>query len=128
MGLYVFRRLFASIPVLIAASFLTFTFVAAASDPLAQVEQQRNVNFAAIERVKKEKHLEDPFIVRYGYWVRDAVTNSFGTTLLGDRPIWPELKRVLGNTLQLVFFAEMLAVLTAIAIGVYSAVRQYSMF
>jgi glutathione transport system permease protein len=128
MGLYVLRRLLASIPVLIAASFLTFTFVAAASDPLAQIEQQRNVNFAAIERVKEEKHLEDPFIVRYGYWVRDAVTNSFGTTLLGDRPIWPELKRVLGNTLQLVFFAEMLAVLTAIAIGVYSAVRQYSMF
>jgi peptide/nickel transport system permease protein len=128
MALYVLRRLLASIPVLIAASFLTFTFVAAASDPLAQIEQQRNVNFAAIERVKQEKHLEDPFIVRYGYWVRDAVTNRFGTTLLGDRPIWPELKRVLGNTLQLVFFAEILAVLTAIGIGVYSAVRQYSMF
>jgi peptide/nickel transport system permease protein len=128
MALYVLRRLLASIPVLIAASFLTFTFVAAASDPLAQIEQQRNVNFAAIERVKEEKHLEDPFVVRYGYWVRDAVTNRFGTTLLGDRPIWPELKRVLGNTLQLVFFAEFLAVLTAIGIGVYSAVRQYSMF
>jgi peptide/nickel transport system permease protein len=128
MGLYVLRRLLATIPVLIAASFLTFTFVAAASDPLAQLQQQRNVNFVAIEKVKKEKHLEDPFIARYGYWVRDAVTNRFGTTLLGDRPIWPELKRVLGNTLQLVFFAELLAVLTAIGIGVYSAVRQYSMF
>jgi peptide/nickel transport system permease protein len=128
MGLYVLRRLLASIPVLIAASFLTFTFVTAASDPFAQLEQQRNVNFVAIEKVKKEKHLEDPFVVRYGYWVRDAVTNRFGTTMLGDRPIWPELKRVVGNTLQLVFFAEMLAVLTAIAIGVYSAVRQYSMF
>jgi peptide/nickel transport system permease protein len=128
MGIYVLRRLLASIPVLIACSFLTFTFVAAASDPLAQLEQQRNVNFAAIERVKKEKHLEAPFIVRYGYWVKDAVTDRFGTTLLGDRPIWPELKRVLGNTVQLVFFAELMAVLLAIAIGVYSAVRQYSVF
>jgi peptide/nickel transport system permease protein len=128
MGIYVLRRLLGSIPVLIAASFLTFTFVAAASDPLAQLEQQRNVNFAAIERVKQEKHLDDLFVVRYGYWVHDAVTNRFGTTLLGDRPIWPELKRVLGNTLQLVFVAEMLAVLIAIAIGVYSAVRQYSTF
>ena len=128
MWLYVVRRLLASIPVLIAASFLTFTFVAAASDPLAQLRQQRNVNFVAIEKVKAEKHLEDPFVVRYGYWVRDAVTNRFGTTLLGDRPIWPELKRVIGNTLQLVFVAEALAVLLAIAIGVYSAVRQYSVF
>jgi peptide/nickel transport system permease protein len=128
MWLYVVRRLLASIPVLIAASFLTFTFVAASSDPLAQLRQQRNVNFVAIEKVKQEKHLEDPFVVRYGYWVRDAVTNRFGTTLLGDRPIWPELKRVMGNTLQLVFVAEALAVLLAIAIGVYSAVRQYSVF
>jgi peptide/nickel transport system permease protein len=126
--LYVVRRLLASIPVLIAASFLTFTFVAASSDPLAQLRQQRNVNFAAIEKVKQDKHLEDPFVVRYGYWVRDAVSNRFGTTLLGDRPIWPELKRVMGNTLQLVFVAEALAVLLAIAIGVYSAVRQYSVF
>jgi peptide/nickel transport system permease protein len=126
MALYVVRRLLASIPVLVAASFLTFTFVGAASDPLAQLEQARNVNFEAIQRVKEEKHLEDPFVVRYVYWVRDAVTDGFGTTLLGDRPIWPELKRVIGNTLQLVFFAEMMAVLMAIAIGVYSAVRQYS--
>jgi peptide/nickel transport system permease protein len=128
MWLYVVRRLLASIPVLIAASFLTFTFVAAASDPLAQLRQQRNVNFVAIEKVKQEKHLEDPFIIRYGYWARDAVTSRFGTTLLGDRPIWPELKRVMGNTLQLVIVAEALAVLIAIAIGVYSAVRQYSVF
>ena len=58
---------------------------------------------------------------------RDAVTNRFGTTLLGDRPIWPE-RSAIGNTLQLVFVAEALAVLIAIAIGVYSAVRQYSVF
>jgi peptide/nickel transport system permease protein len=128
MALYVVRRLLAAIPVLIATSFLTFTFVAASSDPLAQLEMARNVNFAAIEKVKREKHLEDPFVVRYAYWVRDAVTNKFGTTLLGDRPIWPELKRVIGNTVQLVFFAELLAVLLAICIGVYAAVRQYSMF
>jgi peptide/nickel transport system permease protein len=128
VALYVVRRLLASIPVLLAASFLTFTFVAAASDPLAQLEQARNVNFEAIQRVKEEKHLDDPFVVRYGYWVQDAVTDGFGTTLLGDRPIWPELKRVLGNTLQLVVFAEVLAVLLAVAIGIYSAVRQYSVF
>ena len=55
MGLYVLRRLLATIPVLIAASFLTFTFVAAASDPLAQLEQQRNVNFVATHLANKSE-------------------------------------------------------------------------
>lgn len=125
---YVVRRLLYSIPVLIAASFLTFTFVVLASDPFAVLEQNRNVSFETIQRVKEEKHMNDPFIVRYLYWAKEAVTDQFGTTLLGDVPIWPDIKRVIGNTLQLVLVAELLAVLIAIAVGVYSAIRQYSVF
>ena len=125
---YVVRRLLYSIPVLIAASFLTFTFVVLTSDPLAFLRMNRNVDPAVIRKVIEEKHMEDPFVVRYGYWVKDAVTDQFGTTILGDRPIWPDIRRVMGNTLQLVLVAEILAVLIAIAVGVYSAIRQYSLF
>ena len=128
MLVFVVRRIAASIPVLIVVSFLTFTFVVVTSDPTAQLRQNRNIDFAVIEKVRAEKHLDDPFVVRYGYWVKDAVTNGFGTTILGDRPIWPDLKRVMLNTAQLVFIAEALAVLLAIAIGVYAAIRQYSPF
>ena len=60
--------------------------------------------------------------------MQDVVTNQFGTTLLGDRPILPDITRVMGNTLQLVIAAELLAVLLAVFIGVYSALRQYSGF
>jgi peptide/nickel transport system permease protein len=66
--------------------------------------------------------------VRYGYWVQDAVTNNFGTTLLTNKPILPDLWRVMKNTLQLVIAAELIAILIAIAIGVLSALRQYSFF
>ena len=66
--------------------------------------------------------------MRWWYWVNDAVTNQFGTTLLGDRPILPDLWRVMKNTLQLVIVAELLSILLAIGIGVYSALRQYSPF
>jgi peptide/nickel transport system permease protein len=128
LATYVIQRVLASIPVLIAVSFLTFSFVVLTSDPLAQLRQNRNLSFETVEKVKQEKHLEEPFVFRYGYWVKDAVTERFGTTILGDRPIWPELKRVLGNTLQLVVVAEILALLLGIGIGVYSAVRQYSTF
>jgi peptide/nickel transport system permease protein len=81
-----------------------------------------------VQNVSDQKHLDDPIPVRYWYWVKDAVTNEFGTTLLGDRPILPDLWRVMKNTLQLVFIAEILAILVAVAIGVYSALRQYSVF
>jgi peptide/nickel transport system permease protein len=125
---YVIRRLLYSIVVLIAASFLTFTFVAVSGDPLAPLRITPNISQETIQNVTETKHLDDPIPVRYWYWLKDAVTNQFGTTLLGEKPILPDLWRVMKNTLQLVIVAEMLAILIAVGIGVYSALRQYSAF
>jgi peptide/nickel transport system permease protein len=125
---YILRRFLYSIPVLVAASFLIFAFTVTTADPLSELKQVRNVNENAIALITKEKHLDKPVIVRYGYWVRDAVTNKFGTTIFGDRPIWDDLKRVIPNTLQLLLAAEIFSVLFAVIIGVYSAIRQYSVF
>jgi peptide/nickel transport system permease protein len=128
MATYIIRRVLYSIPVLIAASFMIFAFVAKASDPLAFLRMQPRVDQATIQKIVDREHLDDPILVRYGYWAKDALTDKFGNTLLGDRPIWPDLVRVMGNTAQLVIAAELIAILFAVFIGVYSAVRQYSAF
>ena len=125
---YVVRRLLYSIPVLVVSSFLIFTFVSTTTDPLEAVKMQPNVNKHAIALVQKENHLNDPVITRYGYWVRDAFTRSFGKSILGERPILPDILNRLKVTAQLVIAAEILTLLLAIAIGVYSAIRQYSLF
>jgi peptide/nickel transport system permease protein len=125
---YIIRRLLYSSVVLVLASFLVFFFVTASGDPLAALKTAPNISDQSVQNIVDRKHLDDPIIKRYGYWARDALTNKFGTTLLGDRPILPDLWRVMKNTLQLVFVAELLAVLLAVLIGVYSALRQYSPF
>jgi ABC-type dipeptide/oligopeptide/nickel transport system permease component len=128
MFTYILRRLLYSIPVLIAASFLTFTFISVAASPTAFLTTVPGVDFQTIKQVEERKHLDEPIPIRYLYWVKEVSTEKFGTTTLGDRPIWPDLKRAMGNTLQLVVAAELIAILLAVAIGVYSAVRQYSVF
>jgi peptide/nickel transport system permease protein len=126
---YIIRRLLYSVLVLIAASFLVFTFVAkGAGDPLGPIRVAPNVDQAGLDRIAEEKHLNDSVFVRYGYWVQDAATNNFGDTLLTNQPILPELWRAMKNTLQLVIAAELLAILIAVLIGVLSALRQYSFF
>lgn len=125
---YVVRRLLYSVVVLVAASFIVFTFVSVSGDPLASLRVTPDYDPAVIERIEEEKHLDEPIPIRYLYWVKDATTNQFGTTLLGDRPILPDLWRVMKNTLQLVFVAELLAIFIAVLIGVYSARKQYSVF
>ena len=54
--------------------------------------------------------------------------HKFGTPLFVQTPIWDDLTRVVPHTLQLVIVAELLALLIGILIGVYSAIRQYSVF
>ena len=125
---YVVRRLLSSAVVLIVASFLVFTFVTASGTRSRSSGSPRTSPSESVQNIIDQKHLDEPIPIRWWYWVNDAVTNEFGTTLLGDRPILPDLWRVMKNTLQLVIVAELLSVLLAIGIGAYSALRQYSPF
>src|SRR6266480_1234003 len=125
---YIIRRLLYSIPVLVATSFLIFTFVSITGDPLGRLRSNPNITAEQIHSIEHSKNLDKPVIVRYGYWVRDAFTKQFGTTLFGNRKIWPDLKRVIGHTLQFILTAIIISVILGIGIGVYSALRQYSLF
>jgi peptide/nickel transport system permease protein len=125
---FVIRRLLYSVVVLLAASFIIFTFVSVSGDPVAFLRMQPTASEVTIQRIEERKHLNEPIPVQYVYWLKDMLTNQFGTTTIGDRPILPDLTRVMGHTLQLIVAAELLAILVAVGIGVYSALRQYSVF
>jgi peptide/nickel transport system permease protein len=126
---FVIRRILYSIPVLFAASVLIFVGVTSIGDPLAELKVNPLLSKQTVENIQARKHLNDPIPVQYAYWIKDAVTNKFGTPLLqpGNK-IWDDLKRVIPHTLQLVLLAEILALLIGVGIGVYSAIRQYSVF
>ncbi|REK11568.1 MAG: ABC transporter permease [Actinobacteria bacterium] len=128
MGTFIARRLLYSIPVLLAATMLVFFGMTAVTDPVSQIRLQPNVSQQTIQNIIDRKHLDDPLIVQYGFWLKDAFFDQFGNTALGDQPIWPELSRAIGNTLQLVFISQLIAVVLAVVLGVFSAKRQYSFF
>src|SRR5436190_920861 len=94
---YIIRRLLYSIPVLVATSFLIFTFVSITGDPLARLRANANITAEQIHSIEHSKNLDKPVIVRYGYWIKDAATKQFGTTLFGNRKIWPDLRRVIAH-------------------------------
>jgi peptide/nickel transport system permease protein len=123
---FIVRRLLYSSAVLVAASFLVFFFVTVSGDPIAGLRVTPNVSPEYIEEISQRKNLDEPILKRYFYWVEDAVSDQFGSTLLTNKPILPELWRVMKNTLQLVLIAQMLAIILGISIGLVSALRQYS--
>ena len=97
MGTFIARRILYSIPVLIAATLLVFFGMTLVTDPLSQLTLIPNVSEDTIQNIIDRKHLDDPVFIQYFHWLGDAVFNQFGTTAIGDQPIWPDLSRAIGN-------------------------------
>jgi peptide/nickel transport system permease protein len=125
---YIARRILYSIPVLVVSSFIEFVFVSKAGDPLANLRQNPRVTPGILHHLAHVYHLDRPVVVRYWYWVQDVFQHKLGISLVTSQPIWPDISRAIGHTLQIVLLAQLIALVLGVAVGIFSAIRQYSVF
>jgi peptide/nickel transport system permease protein len=125
---YITRRVLYSIPVLFLSSFLSFVFVSYAGNPLGNLRANPRIPASTLKLVAEKNHLNDPVVVRYFYWLKDFTTDKMGKSLLTFQPIWPDVHRTILHTAQIVIIAECLAIILGVAVGIFSAIRQYSVF
>ncbi len=128
MLVYITRRILYSIPVLIATTFITFAAVVKAGNPVEQLKINPRVDKNTIHLLILKDHLNRSIPVQYWFWIKNVFTHHFGYYLIGQQPIWPDITRTLGHTLQVVGLSLVIAFVLGVAIGIYSAVRQYSVF
>ena len=124
MFAYIFRRIALSIPVLLAASFIAFVSVRLAFDPTAKFRTLKDPT--AVARAKKQFGLDQSIPVQWFKWLLRIFHGDFGISTRSGGRVWPEVIRSLGFTVQLIFWGVLLALAISIAIGVYSATKQYS--
>ncbi len=122
---YVARRVLYSIPVLLVASFLLFAFVRVTFDPTDRLRSSRDPQ--AIERARKELGLDKPIVTQYTTWLSDFVRGDWGESTRTQERVLPVIRRAFWNTLQLIIWGVLLATLISVGVGVFSAVRQYSL-
>src|SRR6266404_518248 len=127
---YIARRILYSIPVLVVSSFLSFVFVSEAGDPLANLRQNPRTTAGILHSLAHTYHLDQSVVVRYWYWVKDLFNfhHPLGVSLATSQPIWPDIHRAMGHTLQVILLAEICAIILGVAVGIFSAIRQYSVF
>jgi peptide/nickel transport system permease protein len=114
--------------VLVLSTFLSFMFVSYAGNPLGALRSNPRFSQNTILLLTKQDHLNDPVVVRYWYWIENVVTHKLGTSLLTQQPIWPDITRTMGHTAQVIIISEILALILGVAVGIFSAIRQYSFF
>ncbi len=130
---FVLRRIGVSILILIAASFIMYTLVALAKDPLQDLYASSSPNKDALIAQRMQwLHLDQPIPVRWLGWLGGAarcVVPFAGCDLgvtIQNQDVSILLTRAMGATLQLVSAATIFAIVLGITIGIVSALRQYS--
>jgi ABC-type dipeptide/oligopeptide/nickel transport system permease component len=128
---FIIRRLLIAIPLLIAASFLSFALTTAMGDPLGEWKLQRPRTEGEIAAQYEKIGYDKPVVERYVDWAGGFVTGDWKTTVTpgnGTVDVREEIGRAFWVTARLVIGAEIIAVLLGMVIGVIGAVRQYSLF
>ncbi len=132
---YILRRALINIPVIwlvvtlvfFATNVLPGDFVAqriAAADPLSTDPGSREI---AIQRVKAELGLDDPVPIRYVKYLGNLLKGDFGVSYQDKRPALQGFKEGLPYSLQLGIMTLIIGVVTAVPIGIISAIRQDTM-
>src|SRR3954452_6470966 len=125
---FAIRRLIYSIPVLVIASVLVFAIVHASVDPTAAISFNPRIRPEDIARYKRDLGLDKSAVQQYFTWLSHFVRGDLGKSLITQGPVEPTIRTALGNTLILGLFATFISLIIGVGIGVYSAVKPYSIF
>lgn len=135
MAWYVVKRALQAIPLLIGIATILFVVMhIAPGDPIEMYLQRHRETFATgrafdpnLEQAIRHKYgLDRPIPVQYVIWLRQLAHGDFGESFQYHKPVSALIAERLPYTLQLTVLSLLLGALVGIAIGIISAVRQYS--
>ncbi len=150
MGTFVLRRFLQSVPQMFIISLLLFVLIMNTGDPISTLSgRNRPLSQADRARLRARLGLDQPWYMQYVYWLAgndwtkvdtngDGVPDSYGErkgVLRGDlgysfvtrQTVVDVIAEKLPNTLLLMGSAEVLIIVLALIIGIYSALRPYSL-
>jgi peptide/nickel transport system permease protein len=149
MTRYIIRRLLQAIPLLFVVSLILFVLLQNMGDPLATFGGRQPTRAADRERLARQLGLDKPVTTQYFYWLvgndftmidvdGDGVAETAGKrqgVLRGDfgisivtrgKPAAEVIWERIPNTLLLMIPAELITIVIALLVGIYSALHQYS--
>ena len=150
MTRYIIRRLLQAIPLLFFISMILFVLMMEAENPLATMGGRRNPRPEEKARLERQLGLDKPLYVQYVYWLigndwttidvdgdgvgetpgnrKGVLRGEFGNSLVvRGRSAGEIIMQRLPNTLILMIPAEIIIILFSLFVGIYSALRQYTL-
>jgi peptide/nickel transport system permease protein len=129
MSRYLVRRVLLAIPTLLIISFVLFAVLSLApGDPLAQFAANPSVPPEVRDNIRRSLGLDDPWPVRYVKWLFALSHGDWGFSFGSRIPVWDLIRLRVPSTLAVVGVAYLVSLMLALPIGIFSAIKQYSLF
>jgi len=126
---YIARRILISIPVLLAITFVLFLLseLMPGDAVVAMMSPEAPVSRAALETLRSQLGLDQPWPVRYARWLWQLLHGHLGYSFITFEPVTRVIASRIPATLELMGISMLLSLILGVILGTISAVKQYSL-
>ena len=125
---YVIKRCLLVIPVLLGATLLIFGIMELTPGDPGRIILGNTASEEEVQRLNEEMGLNKPFLERYFNFIVGLLHGDMGKSYRNGLDVAQQIRERFSKTLLLAASAVLLALLIGIPCGVFSAIRQYSLF
>ena len=123
---YILKRILYIIPIVFCVTLLVFWLVSLIPGDAASIILGENRDADSIAALQAELGLDQPFFTRFFNYLNGVLHGDLGTSYISRDSVAVEIASRLPNTLILTFWATLVSIVIGVAVGVISAVKQYS--
>lgn len=118
---FVAKRLLSTLPVIFVVALIIFILSRLIPGDPAAILAGEFAGQDAVDEIRTKLGLDQPIWIQFWLWLGNIVTGDLGTSVFSDTPVSTLILQRVEPTLSLALFTLILALPTAIAIGIISA-------
>lgn len=122
---FIVQRFVQSIFVMLTVALIAFGLFRYVGDPINNMVGQ-DTTLEERDELRKRLGLDDPFILQFGRFARDAAQGKFGFSYQHRRPVSDLIAERLPATMELAVISAVMSLVFGIPMGVYTAIRRRS--
>ena len=118
------HRVLSAFPAVLGVVVATFLLMRVLpGDPAIFFASGPNAGQQEIDNLRHDLGLDQPVLVQLGYYIRDIATGNLGRSVMTGQPVITDMRERLPASLELTISALLLALITAIPLGIVAALR-----
>jgi len=127
MFAFIVRRTTQAIFVMLIISLIGFTIKNKIGDPVRDMVGER-VTPAEREELRDKLGLNDPFLIQYARFIKNAVRGDLGLSFFYKKPALKVILSKAPATIELVFVTTLILIFISLPIGIYTAIKPNNWF